>query len=69
MHIRTLSSSSNESNYRTAAYEAITSFLTHAANDVLGVVETTTVTILQRMEHLLSVQVKIVDLFFRSSLY
>ncbi|KAJ3709606.1 armadillo-type protein [Lentinula raphanica] len=60
-------SSSNESNYRTAAYEAITSFLTHAPKDVLGVVETTTVTILQRMEHLLSVQNQIVGVDDRNN--
>ncbi|KAJ3711841.1 armadillo-type protein [Lentinula guzmanii] len=60
-------SSSNESNYRTAAYEAITSFLTHAPNDALGVVETTTVTILQRTEHLLSVQNQILGVDDRNN--
>lgn len=50
-------SSSNESNYRTAAYEAITSLLTHATTDAIPVVQSTTVTILQRMEHLLGIQV------------
>lgn len=48
----------NESNYRTAAYEAITSYLTQATPDTITVVQNTVVTILQRMERLLSLQVR-----------
>lgn len=54
-----MSSASNESNFRTAAYEAITSYLTQATPDAISVVQNTVVTILQRMEQLLSVQVHI----------
>jgi importin subunit beta-1 len=50
--------SSNEANYRTSAYEAVTSFITNAPPDVISVVQNTSLTILQRMEHLLSVQVR-----------
>lgn len=50
-------SAGNESNFRTAAYEAITSFVTNATTDVKGVVENVIVTTLNRMEHLLGVQV------------
>ena len=50
-------SAGNEHNYRTTAYEAITSFLTHATPDAITVVQSTAVTILQRVEHLLSIQV------------
>jgi hypothetical protein len=49
--------SSNESNYRTSAYEAITSFISNSPQDTIAVVQNTSVTILARMEHLLSVQV------------
>ncbi|KAF5391964.1 hypothetical protein D9757_003286 [Collybiopsis confluens] len=58
---------SNESNYRTAAYEAITSFLTHATRDVIPVVQHTIVTILERMERLLSVQNQIVGVDDRNN--
>lgn len=50
-------SAGNESNFRTAAYEAITAFVTNSTPDVLPVVQQVIVAILQRMEHLLSVQV------------
>lgn len=52
-----MSSTSNENNFRTSAYEAITSYVNHATPDVIGIVQNTIVTILQRMEHLLDVQV------------
>jgi hypothetical protein len=52
--------SSNESNYRTSAYEAITSFISNSPQDTIAVVQNTSVTILARMEHLLSVQNQIV---------
>jgi hypothetical protein len=47
----------NESNFRTSAYEAITSYVTHATPDTIPVVQNTVVAILHRMEHLLSVHV------------
>ena len=48
----------NEGIQRTAAYEAITSFVTHATADTIPVVQNTAVTILMRMEQLLSMQVR-----------
>jgi hypothetical protein len=53
-----VNSAGNESNFRTSAYEAITSYVTHATPDTIPVVQNTVVAILQRMEHLLSVQVR-----------
>ena len=50
-------SAGNESNYRTSAYEAITSFVQQATLDCVQVVSNTTLKILDRMEHLLNVQV------------
>ena len=50
-------SAGNEANFRTSAYEAITSYVTHATQDVIPVVQNTVLTILQRMEHLLSIHV------------
>ncbi|KAF8901570.1 armadillo-type protein [Mucidula mucida] len=58
--LRVTESASNESNYRTAAYEAMTSYLTHATPDAILVVQNTVVTILQRMEHLLGLHNQIV---------
>lgn len=55
-----MSSASNESNFRTAAYEAITSYLTQATPDAIPVVQNTVVAILQRMEQLLGMQVHII---------
>jgi hypothetical protein len=51
-------SAGNESNYRTSAYEAITSFVQQATVDCVQVVSNTTLKILDRMEHLLNVQVR-----------
>ncbi len=51
-------SAGNESNYRTSAYEAITSFVQQATPDCLQVVSNTSLKILDRMEHLLNVQVR-----------
>lgn len=53
----TLASAGNESNYRTSAYEAITSFVQQATPDCVQVVSNTALKILDRMEHLLNVQV------------
>lgn len=47
----------NEANFRTSAYEAITSYVTHASADVIPVVQNTLITILVRMEQLLGMQV------------
>jgi len=52
-----MNSTSNENNFRTSAYEAITSYVSHATPDVIPVIENTIVTILQRMEHLLGMHV------------
>lgn len=60
-------STGNESNFRTAAYEAITSYLSHATPDAIGVVQNTAVTVLQRMEHLLSIQNQIVGVDDRNN--
>ncbi|OSD03642.1 ARM repeat-containing protein [Trametes coccinea BRFM310] len=50
----------SEGQHRTAAYEAITSFVTHSTADTIPVVQNTAVTILMRMEQLLSMQNQIV---------
>lgn len=50
----------NESNYRTSAYEAIVAYMNNAPPDATPTVQETVVKILQRMEHLLSVQNQIV---------
>lgn len=47
----------NEANFRTSAYEAITSYVAHASADVIPVVQNTLITILVRMEQLLGMQV------------
>ncbi|KAF8638413.1 hypothetical protein AX17_002220 [Amanita inopinata Kibby_2008] len=65
--LRVTESVGNEANYRTAAYEAITSFLAHATSDVIPVVQNTVVAILRRMEHLLSVQNQIVGVDDRNN--
>ena len=55
--LRTAFRTSNEANFRTSAYEAITSYVTHASADVIAVVQNTLITILVRMEQLLGMQV------------
>ncbi|KAF8966870.1 armadillo-type protein [Flammula alnicola] len=65
--LRVTESAGNESNYRTAAYEAITSYLTQATPDAITVVQSTAVTILQRMEHLLSIQNQILGVDDRNN--
>jgi len=57
----------NESNFRTSAYEAITSYVTHATPDTISVVQNTVVAILQRMEHLLGVQNQILGVDDRNN--
>ncbi|PFH47543.1 hypothetical protein AMATHDRAFT_67559 [Amanita thiersii Skay4041] len=61
------SRSSNEANYRTAAYEAITSFILQAANDVFPSVERTITAMLERMGQLLRVQDQIVGIDDRNN--
>jgi importin subunit beta-1 len=58
---------SNENNFRTSAYEAITSYVNHATPDVIGIVQNTIVTILLRMEHLLDVQNQILGVDDRNN--
>lgn len=53
-----LSSPSNESNFRTAAYEALSSYIQNAPGDVLHVVRQVIQVILQRMEALLAMSVR-----------
>jgi len=57
----------NEANFRTAAYEAITSYITHATVDAIPVVQNTIVTILQRMEQLLGMQNQILGVDDRNN--
>ncbi|CAK5271145.1 unnamed protein product [Mycena citricolor] len=54
--LRVTESGSNEHNFRTAAYEAISAYLSGGAADVIPVVQNTVVIILQRMEQLLGMQ-------------
>ncbi|EAU87645.1 karyopherin Kap95 [Coprinopsis cinerea okayama7 len=65
--LRVTESGSNEANFRTAAYEAITSYVKEATPDVIPVVQTTAVTILGRMEHLLNIQNQIVGVDDRNN--
>jgi hypothetical protein len=57
----------NQSNFRTAAYEAITAYITQATPDVTGVVQESAVAILSRMEHLLSIQNQILGVDDRNN--
>lgn len=65
--LHTTETASNEGNYRTAAYEAITSYVTHATADTIPVVQTTAVTILHRMEQLLAMQNQILGVDDRNN--
>jgi importin subunit beta-1 len=58
--LRVTETASNEANYRTSAYEAITAFVSNAPPDTIPVVQSTLVTILSRMEQLLGMQNQIV---------
>ena len=57
MRAYALFSASNEANFRTSAYEALTSYVTHAAVDTIPIVQNITIAILGRMEQLLNLQV------------
>jgi importin subunit beta-1 len=52
-------SANNEHNSRTAAYEAIAAYLSGATVDTIVVVQNTVVAVLQRMEQLLAMQVRL----------
>ncbi|KAJ2914887.1 hypothetical protein MD484_g5519, partial [Candolleomyces efflorescens] len=60
-------SGSNEANFRTAAYEAIVAYVSAATNDTIPVIQSTVVTVLQRMEHLLSIHNQIVGVDDRNN--
>ena len=49
-------STGNESNFRTSAYEALASYVTHATPESIAVVQNTALTVLSRMEQLLGMQ-------------
>ncbi|KAI6022914.1 armadillo-type protein [Pisolithus microcarpus] len=59
--LRVTDTTSNEANFRTSAYEAITSYVTHATND------NTLITILMRMQQLLGMQNQIVGIDDRNN--
>ncbi|KAG6332567.1 hypothetical protein ID866_6517 [Astraeus odoratus] len=65
--LRVTETTGNEANFRTSAYEAITSYVTHATNDVIPVVQNTLITILMRMEQLLGMQNQIVGVDDRNN--
>ncbi|KAI6002203.1 armadillo-type protein [Pisolithus orientalis] len=65
--LRVTDTTSNEANFRTSAYEAITSYVTHATNDVIPVVQNTLITILMRMQQLLGMQNQIVGIDDRNN--
>ncbi|KAH7882223.1 armadillo-type protein [Phlebopus sp. FC_14] len=65
--LRVTETTTNEANFRTSAYEAITSYVTHATNDVIPVVQNTLITVLMRMEQLLSMQNQIVGIDDRNN--
>lgn len=65
--LRTTEAATNEGNYRTAAYEAITSFVTHAHPDTYPSVNATAMVILQRMEQLISLQNQILGIDDRNN--
>ncbi|KAI1790603.1 ARM repeat-containing protein [Ganoderma leucocontextum] len=65
--LRVTETATNEGIQRTAAYEAITSFVTHSTADTIPVVQNTAVTILMRMEQLLAMQNQIVGVDDRNN--
>ncbi|KAF6749546.1 karyopherin Kap95 [Ephemerocybe angulata] len=65
--LRVTESGSNEANFRTAAYEAIVAYVNGATPDVIPVIQNTVVTILQRMEHLLSIHNQILGVDDRNN--
>ncbi|CAL1698079.1 unnamed protein product [Somion occarium] len=60
--LRTTETATGEGNYRTHAYESIGAYITNAPPDQIHVVQNTAVTILQRLEHMISVQNQIIGI-------
>ncbi|KAJ7160875.1 armadillo-type protein [Mycena filopes] len=65
--LRVTESSGNEHNFRTAAYEAISAYLSGATVDAIPVVQNTVVAILARMEQLLNMQNQILGVDDRNN--
>ncbi|KAH9948461.1 ARM repeat-containing protein [Amylocystis lapponica] len=65
--LRVTETATNEGNYRTAAYEAVTSFVTHSTADTISVVQNTAVAMLHRMEQLLAMQNQILGIDDRNN--
>ncbi|KAG6866308.1 hypothetical protein C0991_005775 [Blastosporella zonata] len=65
--LRVTESASNEANFRTSAYEAITSYLSHAPADAIVVVQNTLLAVLDRMEQLLGMQNQILGIDDRNN--
>lgn len=65
--LRVTETTANESNFRTSAYEAITSYVSHSTADCIPVVQNTVIAILQRMEQLLNMQNQIVGVDDRNN--
>ena len=65
--ILTVYSTGNESNFRTSAYEALSSYVTHAGPESIPVVQNIALTILSRMEHLLAVQNQLLNIDDRNN--
>ncbi|KAJ7036724.1 armadillo-type protein [Mycena alexandri] len=65
--LRVTESAGNEHNFRTAAYEAISAYLSGATVDVIPVVQNTIVAILARMEQLLNMQNQILGIDDRNN--
>ncbi|KAJ6463352.1 armadillo-type protein [Mycena sanguinolenta] len=65
--LRVTESAGNEHNFRTAAYEAISAYLSGATLDSIPVVQNTVVAILNRMEQLLAMQNQILGVDDRNN--
>ncbi|CAE6354430.1 unnamed protein product [Rhizoctonia solani] len=57
----------NESNFRTAAYEALNAYIANASADTFNAVSQITLTVLQRMETLLNIQNELLNIDDRSN--
>ena len=57
--LRLTESANNEANYRTAAYECLATWVTNSSKETGPQIENILLTILQRMEHLISVHVSL----------
>ncbi|KAJ7802230.1 armadillo-type protein [Mycena olivaceomarginata] len=65
--LRVTESAGNEHNFRTAAYEAISAYISGATLDVIPVVQNTVIAVLNRMEQLLSMQNQILGVDDRNN--